>query len=366
MVTRRAVMGSFVLAGCGRTLARRYSGWLFVASANERGIAVADLSEFRRVTTIALPQIPSQVIRLRDKVFVTCPEGNVLYDIDPARLAVSGRIELPGRIVAAAVVPPGSVIAVLTDAPAGLHLVDSSTRRISRRIALPAAPSGFDLTETMAAVTSESSVVRVLLGAGKIAGITPAGSQCGPIRFRKDGKTILAAAPESKQVVTLDAVTGALLTRLPLPFAPARFCPNGDGGQMFVSGTAGDEIAIINPYQNEVDQTLVAGSKPFALTVAVTSGQELLYVTNGGSGDLSIFDIEFRRLVASVHVGGNPGEVLVTPDGEYALVINRDSGDVAVVRVRTALDRKVKTKPLFTYFATARGPQSAAIIPASA
>ena len=99
------------------------------------------------------------------------------------------------------------------------------------------------------------------------------------------------------------------------------------------------------------------------MTVAEISGQELLFVTNAGSGDLTIFDVDSRGLAASVHVGGNPGEVLVTPDGEYALVINRDSGDVAVVRIRTVLDKSVKTKPLFTFFALAAGPQSAAIIP---
>jgi len=92
----------------------------------------------------------------------------------------------------------------------------------------------------------------------------------------------------------------------------------------------------------------------------------LLFVTNPGSGDLSIFDVGTRRLAASVHVGGNPGEVLLTADGEYALAIDRDSGDVAVVRVRSVLARDMKAKPLFTFFPTAARPQSAAIVPAEA
>ena len=57
------------------------------------------------------------------------------------------------------------------------------------------------------------------------------------------------------------------------------------------------------------------------------------------------------------------GEVLITPDGEYALVVDAQSGSVAVVRIPTVLDHKVKTKPLFTVFPTATGARSATIVP---
>lgn len=355
--------GAFI--ACGRKLASRYRGWLFVASASERGLAVADLSEFRRVTTIPLSEIPGQVIRAREQVFVTCPEGHVLYEIDPSQLRVSGKIDLPGRIVTGAVLPSGDSIALLTDQPAGLYLITPSNRKIVKRVSLPASPTDFALNDAMAAVTTADSVIRVALPAGKIAGISPIGTRCGAIRFRKDGETILVGAPDAKQIVTLDSATGALLTRLPLTFPPARFCPNGDGGQLFVTGAAGDAIAIMDTYQNQLDQTLVAGNLPLAMAVGEVAGQELLFVTNAGSGDLTIFDIDSRRLAASVHVGGSPGEILLTPDGEYALVIDSKSGDVAVIRMGTVLDRKIKTKPLFTFFAMAAAPQSAAIIPAS-
>lgn len=374
-LTRRTLLATAILAGCGRQLARRYFGWLFIASASERGIAVADLSLFRRVTTIPLSTTPDQVLRTGNKVFVTCPEAHAFLEIDPVRLRVAAKIDVAGQIVSAAVVPAvpdgdsgSDAIAVLTDRPAALHLFNPVTRRVAKRFALPPAPLGLDVTGAMAAVTvgSLNAVVRIPLAGGGVAGTTAIGSKCGAIRFRKNGETILVGAPDAREIVTIDAATGGLLARLPLSFAPARFCPNGDGGQMFVTGTDGDAIAIVNPYQNQVDQTIIAGSRPFAMTVSTIDGQELLFVTNPGSGDLTIFDIETRRLASSVHVGGNPGEVLLTPDGQYALVINRDSGDVAVIRVRTVLAPEIKTKPLFTFFPMAAAPQSAAIIPAEA
>ncbi len=68
-----------------------------------------------------------------------------------------------------------------------------------------------------------------------------------PVRFRKDGKLILAGAAAERQIVTLDAQSGALLARLPVPIVPSRFCFNGDGGQMFVSGEGADVVAIVAP-----------------------------------------------------------------------------------------------------------------------
>src|SRR6516164_2388497 len=78
----RGMVAGSLLAACGRRRAPRYSGWLFVASAGERGIAVADLAEFRRVTTIAMPQAPRQIVLAGSKVFATCPDAKTVCEID--------------------------------------------------------------------------------------------------------------------------------------------------------------------------------------------------------------------------------------------------------------------------------------------
>jgi YVTN family beta-propeller protein len=103
--------------------------------------------------------------------------------------------------------------------------------------------------------------------------------------------------------------------------------------------------------------------------MAVSESRNLLFVTNLESGDLTILDIDTRSLAASVHVGENPGDVLLTPDGEYALVLDRRTGNVSVVRIATVLGHdpgalgKVRTKPLFTIFPTTADARSAIIVP---
>ena len=190
---------------------------------------------------------------------------------------------------------------------------------------------------------------------------TEIGVPCTVIRYRRDGKAILAGAAAARQIVSIDAGTGQLLTRLTLAVSPSRFCFLANGGQLFVTGKGEDALVIVNPFQNQVDQTILAGRTPAAM--AISESRNLLFVTNSESGDLTILDIDRRAVSATVHVGENPGEVLLTPDDEYALVVDQRSGNVSVVRITTVLDRKNKIKPLFTVFPTTADARSALIVP---
>lgn len=357
---------SALAAGCSRKLAPRYFGWLLVASATEKGIAVADLSEFRHITTLGLNETPGQILRVGSKVFATCPEARQLVEIDTSRFSAGIRVQMPGRIVAAAAAPDAGLLVLATAQPATLVIVEAKSARILHRIPLSSDPSGLDVSGAVAAVAGRTTdnITRFSLKDGRLLGATKLGEVCASMRFRNDGRAILAGLPNSRQIVTLNVETGALLARLPLRFAPGRFCFNADGGQMFVTAVGEDAVAIVSPYQSQVDQTIVAGRTPWGMAVSAT--RNLLLISNPASGDLTILDIETRRLSASVHIGGEPGQVLLTPDEEYALVISRDAGDVAVVRMRTVLDRSVKTKPLLTMFPMGGLPQSTLIIPKEA
>ncbi len=368
------LIGSALGVACARKRAPRYQGWLLVASGAQRAISVSSLAQFAPATTIPVQHTPDQLLLAGDRIYASSREGAELMEIDPAGFRVTGRIALPGRPVAVQILPGASLALVLTDSPAAILSVDLPQRRVAARLNLPATPFAMSLPEAgggagIAALTlpARSSLLRVFTSDLKIAGETPAGGATGAVRFRKDGKTILAGVAASREIVTFDAVSGRVLTRLPLPIAPRRFCFNQDGGQMFVTGSGEDALVIVDPYQNEVDQTILAGRTPGPM--AVSAKGNLLFVANPGSGDLTILDIESRHLAATVHVGGNPGQILLTPDNEYALIVDPEPGTVSVVRLTTVLDRGQVAmiarapKPLFTVFQTAADARSAIIVP---
>jgi YVTN family beta-propeller protein len=366
-LTRRALLTSALLSACARKRGPRYQGWLFVSSASEKSIAVADLASFHRVTSVSLPCTADQLFQHGPKVYAICHDAAAIIQVDVATMRLDGRIALPAKPIGVRLLPNSSEAIVLADNPAMLLRVDLDGRRVIGRTNLAASPADFDVNERQAAITlpAVNAIVRVSLPQMSVT-TTGVGVACNAIRFRRDGRAILAGAPAARQIVSLDAESGRLLTRIALPLAPTRFCFNSDGGQMFVTGSGAgvgeDALAIVSPFQNEVDSTILAGRTPTAM--AVSDKRNALFVTNRESGDLTILDIDSRGVAASVHVGENPGEVLLTPDGEYALVIDERSGNVSVVRLTTVLDGKKKeVKPLFTVFPTAADAHSAIIVP---
>ena len=60
---------------------------------------------FRRVATISLPCAPDQLFHSRGRVFATCRDGRAMLEIDVENLRVVGRIGLPGKPVAARLLP---------------------------------------------------------------------------------------------------------------------------------------------------------------------------------------------------------------------------------------------------------------------
>ena len=84
--------------------------------------------------------------------------------------------------------------------------------------------------------------------------------------------------------------------------------------------------------------------------------------------DQIILDVETRKLVAVVQVGQEPGQILVTPDQEYALVLNEKSGDLAVIRILSLTvdpdgrTRRYRSAPLFTLIPVGERPVGAAVV----
>ena len=65
-------------------------------------------------------------------------------------------------------------------------------------------------------------------------------------------------------------------------------------------------------------------------------------------------------MIAVVSVGSDPGFIAVTPDDQYALVLNRKSGDVAVLRIG-AIQRTRYPAPLLSVIPVGSSPVSAAM-----
>jgi YVTN family beta-propeller protein len=59
------------------------------------------------------------------------------------------------------------------------------------------------------------------------------------------------------------------------------------------------------------------------------------YITNDGSGNVSVIDTATNRVSATITVGSDPGGVAVTPDGGKVYVANIDSDNVSAIAAST-------------------------------
>jgi len=83
-----------------------------------------------------------------------------------------------------------------------------------------------------------------------------------------------------------------------------------------------------------------------------------------------VLDVESGKLVALVTVGSRPRQIILTPNHDYALVLNEKSGDMAVIRIFSlggnqvggARVKRYKSAPLFTMIQVGERPVSAAVV----
>src|SRR5260370_10347478 len=118
-----------------------------------------------------------------------------------------------------------------------------------------------------------------------------------------------------------------------------------------------DAVVSVFPYRTEVWETLLAGHAPGVMATAESAKPPFyLLVANPGADTVTVLDIESGKLVALVTVGSQPGQIVLTPNREYALVLNEKSGDMAVIRLFSLggnqvggdPGNRVKSRPLFT------------------
>ncbi|HXA06441.1 MAG TPA: hypothetical protein VNY30_16465, partial [Bryobacteraceae bacterium] len=343
--------------------------YAFVANQGEQSIAVVDLTTFSVARQIRLEAAPSAIVAdgQRRAVYVLAPQNGMIYEIDATTLAVKRKLSLGAEVVSMRMAPAGGSLWLLCQSPHSLVQVELDRFQVKARLKLPNAPEDFDLNHDapLAAVVflEAQSVALIDLAKPALEAFAAAGEDPRAVRFRADGRQIFIGNRSTRSLSVLDAKTGATLVRLPLPVEPENYCVTADGGQVFITGKGMDAVAIYHPYQTEISETLLAGRAPGAMAISAAPN-EYLFAANPQSGDVTVLDVQTRTMLASVSVGQEPCYITFTPDNQYALVVNRHSGDLAVIRLSTLSNRKprVRTVPLFTMIPVGSGPVCVSVL----
>ncbi len=378
LISRRSLLlSSAATAACTRPKAQRFFGYCFVANRDSRSIGVVDLTRFRTRRQIPLDAAPSQVLALpkTSRAYVLAPDNGTIYEIEAALLTITRRVRAGNTAIAMRLSRDGKALWVLYRDPASLVEIPFENMRPGRRIRLSAPPVDFDLsreTDDACVVTTSTRTISVVsLAQSSVSRTIQAATEPCIARFRMDGSQLITGSHADRSLTIYDVPTGKTVVRLPLSIAPREFCFTADGGHLYVSGDGMDAVVSVFPYRTEVWETLLAGHAPGAMAIAESDRPPAyLLVANPDADRITVLDVETGNLVALVQVGSGPRQIVITPDNEYALVLNEKSGDMAVIRIfslggnQVGGDRvkRYKSAPLFTMIPVGERPVSAAVV----
>jgi len=303
-------------------------------------------------------------------------------------------------------VAPAKQVAYVTDISGNqVHVIDVGANTISATIPVAATPFGVaatpDGTEVYVGSTASRVVTVVRTATNTIDATIPTSSQPGPILITSDGarayagphgpgvssagmavidvreRTVvhdivvgygdqniedLVADPTSTvayyslcswanpyyNIVGFDTATDTLLGDT---YAPWGLCfhlaLSPDGHWAYISATNGfvyvGEAAKLYLWPREGDfvASIPLGGNP--QDIVVTPDGAFAYVAVSGLNVVNVIDTATYGVTATIPVGASPTKVAITPDGDFVYVTNQSSGSVSVID--TATNGVVATVP---------------------
>ena len=370
-------MSSAAAISCARPKAERFLGYCFVANQGGNSIAAVDLTRFKTRQQIPLDAAPSQILARpkTTKAYALTPANGTVHELEASLLSVTRRVKAGNEAISMHLSRGGDALWVLYRDPASLVEIPFDSLRPGRRIRLSSAPDAFDLSREAddACVLSrrERTLSLISLSQANIRHTIQAPVEPSLARFRLDGRQLISGSQADRSLTFYDVPTGKTVVRLPLALAPREFCFTNDGGQLYVTGDGMDAVVSVFPYRTEVWETLLAGNAPGVMATAEPDKPPFyLLVANPGADTVTVLDVESGKLVALVTVGSRPGQIVLTPNREYALVLNENSGDMAVIRIFSLGGnqaggervKRFKSAPIFTMIPVGERPVSAAVV----
>ena len=349
-------------AACTRP-PKGFRGYAFIANQEGGAIAAVDLGVLAVARHIPIDGAPTEITAAvrQPTVYALTPDNGSVHEIQIDTLRLARKLTIASQAITMALAADEKQLFVLAREPRVLIAVALDTFKIDWKLALPDEPVGLAISSDgkTAAISSTGAVYLVDLAARRLS--APLGhGEYGPVQFLNNGQTLMAGNRGERKLSAYGVEAQRLITHLPIAVRPDQFCFSRDGGQLFVTGAGMDAVVVVYPFFTpEVGDTVLAGHAPGAMDVS----NDLLFVASPLSGDVSILNITTRKVIAVLPVGSDPGYIRVTPGDQYALVLNRKSGDVAVLSVPKITENNIRSSPvgLLTVIPVGSRPVSAVV-----
>lgn len=280
---------------------------IYVVNTGSANVSVIDAETNNVVATIGVHGRPYFIDVSDDgtRGYVANSASANVSVIDLEKRIIVGNIRVGVSPGLARVSPDGSTVVVSNRGDNTVSLIDA--RMLAVRATLPVCKQPEDI-----AILPDSSKAFVSCsGSGQVASI----------QLRNE----TAKDPQKR--------SDRVLALLDVGRTPVSLTLKPDGGELIVCNFDSDSIAIIETGNDEVGSSQEIGQHPSHGVVTLDNSR--LYVSNFGSNTVAVYDIDMgRRIGPALMVGSRPDALALTPDQNYLLVLDTQSGDVTVIQKR--------------------------------
>jgi YVTN family beta-propeller protein len=342
-----------------------YREYAYISNGGSNTVTVLDVVNMRQDRVIAVGSGPSglAVNPRRNEVYVVNSGSDTVTVINAETNTVAATIRVQRRPYSIDVDEQGERAYVANSKSNNVSVLDLARRREIGVIGVGEGPG-------MARIANDG---KTLIVTNRISGsVSIADVRSLRVRSSFDhcpGPTDAIILPDSSKafiacsgghqimVIGLAHTTGSdpvpadvLLSFLDVGKTPMHIALKPDGGEAFVSNYDSDTISELTTSSNEVGGAYLIGAHP--VRGLVSADNSLLYVSDFSAGRVGVYSIDDGKLLgAGVKVGEGPDALAFSASGHFLLVVDAQSGDIAVVRTANPAS-------LFTLFPAGRAPNA--------
>ncbi len=293
----------------------------YVALHDESALAVLDTTANRIMRFVTVPLGPHGLAMTPDgrKVYVGSDQLSTVSVLDTATDGLLAQIEVGLYPYGLSVSPDGRRLLVSVWGANEVVTIDTTTDRITGRVSVPRpdrsaiSPDGRIAYVGSTSPDDPALAVLDLTRSAKI-GTIPLRHAPRALAFSPDGKRLYFTVDGVDTVQVLDPGRNKVVAAVPAGAAPHGLIFTASAYGPLVVSQSRNELEILDPLRNIISGTVAVGRHPHG--IAAGADERTVYVTDEGSGDVSVVDLEDRKVKATITIdtiGGTPREIVVQP-----------------------------------------------------
>lgn len=268
----------------------------------------------------------------------TAGAASVLDLRTPVRLGTPLTV---GTNPAAVAIDPGSNVAVVANEGSGnVSIISLGTIRsphltqialpvlqqfgpmatLTSSVDLPITVTGFGFVNGAVVRLDETAVATTFVSSRRLTAVVPAAMLAGPRRYAVDVENPGPVRSNVSDLTVMQAVT--------VGTAPRGVAIDAERNLAVVTNSGSNDISLVDLNAGTAAAPIAVGTNPQGVAVIARLGRAV--VANRGSNNVSVVDLAMGSVAATVPVGTEPIGVAIHPDTAQAVVANSVSNNLSV------------------------------------